>query len=482
MPRRILYGLLLVCCAWVSSFAQPVAPEVLWTRTFGGPRFEKANAITPTSDGGFVLVHMSSSYGAGDFDRYVVKTDSNGILLWDSIYGGPDWDETWAVWECADGGFVLVGTTKSFGNGWWDGYVSKIDSVGNELWSRTYGSDGADGFFDGAATPDGGCAFAGNYGSGQFYLVRTDAAGDTLWTRTYGGDSGERAWAMESTADGGFILAGYTDSDTTGGKDVYLVKTDSAGNAEWTRTIGGEADDQAWDIAQTADGGYVVTGVSVSAATGDEDVLLTRLDAEGGATWSRIYGGADNDRGYCVSEESDGGFLIAGYTGSYGAGATDGWLLKTDAWGELLWSQPYGGGDSEEFTKIIHYSDGYMAVGSTQSWGSGGWDFWMVRLTAEGSATDYGPPAVAASAVLHPNYPNPFNARTCIAFDLPVTSRSRVEVLDVLGRTVAVLADRVFDSGAHSLWLDASHLSSGVYLCRLQAGAFSQTQKMMLIR
>ena len=487
MQPRALLGLLLVCSSCVSSVAQPVAPEVLWMRTFGGPGFEKANAITPTSDGGFVLVHMSSSYGAGDFDRYVVKTDSNGILLWDSIYGGSDWDETWAVWECADGGFVLVGTTKSFGYGWWDGYVSKIDAAGNELWSRAYGCDGADSFYDGVATPDGGCAFAGNYGSygygsGDLYLVRTDAAGDTLWTRTYGGYSGERAYAMESTADGGFIMAGFTESFTAGWRDAYVVKTDSAGNEEWTRTVGGEADDEVWDIAQTAHGGYVATGFVTSAVTGDEDVLLTRLDAEGGVTWSRTYGGADNDRGYCVSEESDGGFLIAGYSGSYGAGATDGWLLKTDAWGELLWSQPYGGGGSEEFTKIIHYSDGYVAVGSTQSWGAGGWDFWMVRLTAEGTPTEERPPTMAASAVLHPNYPNPFNARTRIAFDLPATSLARVEVMDILGRTVTVLADGVLPPGAHTIWFDGGNLSSGLYLCRLQAGAFSQTQKMMLVK
>ena len=487
MQLRVLLGFSLVLGSCACCLAQTSAPQIVWTRTFGGPGLDRGDAVTPTSDGGFVAVSLSSSFGAGDYDRYVVRTDSNGILLWDSTYGGTDWDETWGVWECADGSFVLIGSTRSFGYGWWDGYVSKIDAAGNELWSRTYGGDGADNLYDVVPTPDNGFAFAGmcgsyGYGSGDFYLVRTDAAGETLWTRTYGGYSGERAYAMEGTADGGFILAGYTESYTAGGQDAYVVKTDSAGNAEWTRTLGGSGDDWAWDIACTADGGYVITGFTISPTTGNEDVLLVRLAADGSVPWSRTYGGSGADCGKCVKEENDGGFLIAGYTDSYGAGFSDGWLLKTDSLGNLLWSQTYGGGASDEFANIIPYSDGYVAVGATQSWGAGGWDMWLVRLSAAGSWSDPRASTLAVSPLLHPNYPNPFNARTCITFDLPATLLARVEVMDVLGRTVAVLADGVLPPGAHTVWFDAGNLSSGLYLCRLQAGAFSQTQKMMLVK
>jgi hypothetical protein len=432
-------------------------------------------------------VSVSSSFGAGDYDRYVVRTDSNGILLWDSAYGGFDREEAWEVWECADGGFVVVGNTESFGYGLWDGYVSKIDAAGNELWSHPYGGDGFDALYDGCPTSDGGCAFAGSYGSygyesGDFYLVRTDAAGETLWTRTYGGPSGERAWAMEGTADGGFVLAGFTESFTAGGQDMYVVKTDSAGNAEWTRTVGGSGDEWAWDIACTADGGYVVTGFTISVTNGNEDVLLVRLAADGSVPFSRTYGGSGTDWGYCVKEENDGGFLIAGCTDSYGAGANDGWLLKTDSLGNLLWSQTYGGGGADEMFDIKPYSDGYIVTGATQSWGAGGWDIWLVRLSAAGSWSDPRASTLAVSPLLHPNYPNPFNARTCITFDLPATLLARVEVADVLGRTVALLADGVLPPGAHAVWFDGGNLASGLYLCRLQAGAFSQTQKMMLVK
>jgi hypothetical protein len=487
MPRQVVIGFLLGLAACASSVAQPLAPHIIWARTFGGSGFEKATAVTPVSDGGFVLVHMSSSYGAGDLDRYAVRTDSNGIFLWDFTSGGSDWEETWAVWECADGGFILVGTTRSFGYGLTDGYVSKIDASGNELWWHTYGSEAADNFYDGVALPDGGYAFAGlwasyGYGSGDFYLVRTDSSGDTLWTRTYGGEYGERALAMKGTTDGGFILAGYTESGTAGGQDAYVVKTDSAGNAQWTRTVGGGRDDWAWDIACTADGGYVATGFVTSAATYDEDVFLVRFAADGSVLWSRTYGGTGTDCGYSVIQENDGGFLIAGSTESYGAGFSDAWLLKTDNEGHLLWSQTYGGGSSDEFTDIHVYSDGYIVAGATQSWGAGGWDFWLVRLSAEGSWSEPRAPELTVSPRLHPNYPNPFNASTCIGFDLPATSPARVEVVDLMGRTVSVLADGVFSPGSHNLWFDGGHLASGVYLCRLQAGDFAQTRKMMLVK
>lgn len=486
MQLRVLLGLLLVLGSCASSVAQPSAPQIVWARTFGGPGLENGDAVTPTSDGGFIVVSLSSSFGAGDYDRYVVRTDSNGILLWDSTYGGADWDETWGAWECADGSFVLVGSTRSFGYGSWDGYVSKIDAAGNELWSRTYGGDGTDNLYDVVPTPDNGFAFVGmcgssGYGSGDFYLVRTDAAGETLWTRTYGGYSGERAYAMEGTADSGFILAGFTESFTAGGRDAYVVKTDSAGNVDWTRSLGGEGDERARDIACTADGGYVVVGDAISATTGNADALLIRLAADGSALWSRTYGGTGGDWGNCVKEENGGGFLIAGYTDSYGAGFNDGWLLKTDSLGNLLWSQTYGGGGSDVFVDLQLCSSGYIVVGATQSWGAGGGDMWLVRLSAP-LRSDPRAPTLAVSPLLHPNYPNPFNARTCITFDLPATLLARVEVVDILGRTVAVLADGVLPPGAHTVWFDGGNLSSGLYLCRLQAGAFSQTQKMVLVK
>lgn len=487
MQHRVLLGLLLVCSTCVTTIAQPTAPEMIWNRTFGDFGFEKSNAITPTSDGGFILVHMSSSYGAGDFDRYVVKTDSDGILLWGFTYGGYDWDETWAVWECADAGLVMVGCTQSFGAGGWDGYVSKIDAVGNELWSRTYGSDGGDCFYDGVATADGGCAFAGiygtyGYGSGDFYLVRADSEGDTLWTRTYGGYSGERAWAMAGTADGGFVLAGYSETYTAGGQDVYVVKTDSAGNAEWTRSVGGSGEEQARDIKQTADGGYIVAGFTVSPINGNKDLLLARLSAAGGVFWSRTYGGAGTDWAYTVIVDNDGGFIAGGTTDSYGAGFYDAWLIKTDSLGNLLWSQTYGGGATDEFSNMISCSDGYVAIGATQSWGAGGWDFWMVRLRNTISPVSPLACGITTEYDLHPNYPNPFNASTRIVFNLAQAGRSRIEVYNALGQTVATPVDAVLPAGSHAVSFDAANLPSGTYFYRLHAGTFTDTRSMILLK
>lgn len=484
MHRAALW-FLVIAGVYINAVAQPAAPVQLWDRTYGGPGFEKANAITPTSDGGFVLAHMSSSYGAGDFDRYVVKTDSLGDPFWTTVYGGTEWDETWAVWECANGSLMLVGCSQS-GNGSWDGYVSKIEANGEEEWFRYYGTERADCFFDGMPAPDGGAILAGitysmGAGSGDFYLVRTNLYGEPIWEQAYGGNLGERAWSMAGTSDGGYVLTGYCDSYTSLGTDVFVVKTDSAGTPQWSRMVIAERDQQARDIAQTADGGYIIAGYADDLNL-NRDLQLVRLAADGNVLWSRVYGGDGMDWAYAVLVDDDGGFIAAGCTERYGENSGDAWLIKTDSLGNLLWSQAYGGDSEEEFSNIIPYSDGFIAIGATKSWGAGDWDFWMVRLRESPSEVEPRIVGIAKTPALMQNFPNPFNAATNIAFMIPRAMPVHIDVADITGKTVASLTDAIYQSGEYVIAFDARHLSSGHYFYRLQTEEFSQTKRMVLVK
>jgi len=207
-------------------------------------------------------------------------------------------------------------------------------------WERTYGGAQSDSGFSVKQTRDGGYIVAGttsSYGAGasDVYLIKTDGRGDTLWTRTFGGDSDDVAYSVEQTGDSGYVVAGYTKSFGAGAEDVYLIKVNGRGDTLWTRTFGGDSTDAARSVQQTSDGGYVVAGYTKSFGAGNKDIYLIRTNAQGETLWTRTYGGTSNDRGYWVQETFDGGFALTG------ALSYDTHLIITDAAGETLWTRTH---------------------------------------------------------------------------------------------------------------------------------------------
>jgi len=208
---------------------------------------------------------------------------------------------------------------------------------GDTLWTRTYGGIYDDAAYSVDQTTDGGYICAGwtvSFGGLDFYLVKTDASGDTQWTRIYDHDGDNEAYSAQQTTDGGYIIAGWTV-----GMNFYLVKTDAGGNTLWTRTYGGSMSDWAYSVQQTTDGGYIIAGFTYSFGAGNSDCYLVKTNADGDTLWTRTYGGSFNDEAYSVQQTTDGGYIIAGRTGSFGAGYSDIYLVKTDAGGDTLWTR-----------------------------------------------------------------------------------------------------------------------------------------------
>jgi predicted secreted protein with PEFG-CTERM motif len=254
-----------------------------WTKVYGGAKRDEAYSVINTNDGGYALAGFTASYGAGGYDFWLVKTNANGNYLWSRTFGGTGDEEVHSVVQTSDGGYALAGYTKSFGAG---------------------GSD--------------------------FWLVRTDANGYALWKKTYGGTKDDVALSVVQTGDGGYALAGYTESFGAGGDDFWLVKTNANGNALWNKTYGGGGADGAFSVVQTGDGGYALAGYTESFGAGGDDFGLVKTDAMGSELWTRTYGGAYTDIACSVVQTGDGGYALAGYTESFGAGSADFWLVKTD--------------------------------------------------------------------------------------------------------------------------------------------------------
>jgi hypothetical protein len=205
------------------------------------------------------------------------------------------------------------------------------------------------------------------------------------FAKTYGGTGNDNARSVQQTSDGGYIVAGYTRSFGAGSDDIFLMKTDANGNLQWAKTYGGTYWDYAYSVQQTSDGGYIVAGYTYSFGAGGDDIFLIKTDANRNISWAKTYGGTDEDRAYSVRQTSDGGYIVAGYTHSFGAGGQDFFLIKTDANGNLQWAKTYGGTDVDGAFSFQQTSDGgYILAGDTRSFGAGDYDIFLIKTDASG--------------------------------------------------------------------------------------------------
>ena len=255
-------------------------------------------------------------------------------------FGGSSNDIGRSASQTNEGGFIIIGETGSYGAGHNDVWLIKTDVLGNEEWNKTFGGSDIEFGLSVEQTYNGGFIITGyteSYGAGSFdvWLIKTDANGNEEWNKTFGGSSSDVGNSVSQTDDGGFIITGYTSSYGAGNSDVWLIKTDALGNEEWSRTFGGSSDDIGYSVSQTDDEGYIITGWTQSYGAGSYDVWLIKTDANGNEEWNKTFGGSDTDYGLSVEQTYDSGFIITGPTRSYGSGHNDVWLIKTDSQGNV---------------------------------------------------------------------------------------------------------------------------------------------------
>ncbi len=257
-------------------------PGTEWMKAFGGSSLDFGEVVQQTTDGGYIIAGATGSYGAGSRDVYLLKADASGNKEWEKTFGGSGWDFAYSVEQTMDGGYIIAGTTGSYGAGSYDVYLIKTDASENKEWEKTFGGSGWDNAYSVQQTTDGGYIIAGttdSYGAGleDVYLIKTDASGNKEWEKTIGGGSSDFAYSVQQTTGGGYIIAGATDSYGAGSRDVYLIKTDASGNEEWEKTIGGSSSDFADSVEQTTDGGYIIAGITDSYGAGGGDVYFVKV-------------------------------------------------------------------------------------------------------------------------------------------------------------------------------------------------------------
>ena len=334
MKRIILLG------AFFLIFTSFMSLNAQWARTYGGSDEDNAYSIDQTSDGGYIVAGYTLSFGAGYKDFWVLKLSSTGAIEWEQTYGGSNDDVAQFIQQTSDGGYIVAGETWSFGAGYCDIWVLKLSSTGSIEWQQTYGG---------------------------FY-------------RDY-------ARLIQQTSDGGYIVAGYAFSFVTGSLDIWVLKLSSTGAIDWQRTYGGTYNDFAWEIQQTDDGGYIVAGQTYSFGAGSDDAWILKLSSTGAIEWQQTYGGIDRDWASTIRQTSDGGYIVACGTYSFGAGDWDFWILKLSSTGAIEWERTYGGiqGDYVGYPSIQHEKyGGYIVAGYTESFGAGKRDVWVLKLSSAG--------------------------------------------------------------------------------------------------
>jgi predicted secreted protein len=327
---------LLVSLISMSCGGGAIPAATAWTKTFGGSGNDRGHSVQQTSDGGYIIAGSTDSYGAGSDDVWLVKADSSGNLAWNKTFGGPSEDNGSSVQQTSDGGYIIAGSTDSYGAG-----------------------------------------------SDDVWLIKADSSGNLAWNKTFGGPSEDHGYSVRQTSDGGYIIAGATASYGAGNDDVWLIKADSSGDMAWNKTFGGSGDDYGHSVQETSDGGYVIAGATASYGAGNDDVWLIKADSSGDMAWNKTFGGSGDDYGHSAQETSDGGYVIAGATGSYGAGSADVWLIKADSSGSMAWNKTFGGSGNDYGHSVQETSDGgYIIAGTTDSYGAGGYDIWLIKVTA----------------------------------------------------------------------------------------------------
>lgn len=519
-------------------------PTIQWSKCFGGIDYDLGDCIGATSDGGFIVVGSSgivsgdvtSNHGGSWSDYWIIKLDSAGLIEWQKSIGGSQTDWASCVAQTRDGGYIVAGGTRSHdgdvsGNhGRSDCWIVKLSSQGVMQWQKCYGGSGDDYALGIAQTFEGGYVFVATsqsqngdlLGKSSLYadcwVVKLDTFGVIEWQRSFGGSdsitSETPGGSIAQTSDGGFIVAATTDAtdgdvhSSHGGAGGWVIRLDASGRIVWEHMLGdtstsGFGCEEAHCIIQTRDKGFMVVGSGCILNVHGVQYWAVKLDSSGSIEWQKYYGGGGGDNAWSVVQTSDGGYVLAGDSGSddgdvtgnhpqeggLGIPSTDAWIVKIDSVGELLWEQSYGGTLDDYAGSILQMDNGAFVfagyTGSVDGDVNGNhsyyYDIWVVKLAVGPSAV----PEKVRQPIAHrldQNYPNPFAESTQIPLSLS-EMESRVATLRIyntLGELVQDLTDQV--RSTNNICFTAEGISPGVYSCVLEIKGSRQVRQLLVIR
>jgi hypothetical protein len=500
MRRLAMKTAILVMCLLILA-AGPASADLdsLWMRTFGGAANDGFRSAVPTSDGGFVAVGYTYSYGPGDVNMFAVKTNSSGDSVWMRTYGGNGRDYAYDVRETGDGGYVIAGYTTSFGSGLEDVYVLKVDSGGDTVWTRTFGGTKPDEGRGLCVTSDGYILVSGTCESyaddiTDLYLLKLDSSGDSVWTRVIDDDDYNWGQGVCELGDGNYAVCGAT-GNLVSSLQTWVVKLDPDGNIIWDYGYGDTGvNNPDWGLCvhAVADTEVVVAGRYGIEIRDPLGPFFLRADLDGNQTAYRRYRRSvasdsyyDRANSFALIPES--GYLFCGMKKDNSTHNNDLMLLKRVHGEGWEFEQVIGGAGTDWGSSVATVDPGYYIVaGHTASFGAGGYDGWLLSMKEPLAGTAPTADDVRGLSLAAPN-PNPFAASTVIRFRVPEPMDVHLAVYDISGRLVTALANGVHAAGQYATawngWDREGHqVAPGIYVVRLEAGQTSASRKLVMLR
>ena len=458
--------------------AQPT-PDTLWTTHFGNP--------SGTDVGSFVFESSDGGYFAGgtstlSTSMILSRLDSLGNTLWSRLYyNGYFQHRAYDAVPTLNGGAVMAGSTDWIGAGMTDAYLICVDQNGDTIWTRTFGGSWHDVALAMVATQDSGFLVTGYVSELQPYdkdlfVFKCDNNGEILWSIVVGGDEPDEGKAIVATVDGGALAVGYTMSAAEGQSYIYAVRLTQSGDVLWERYYDQEGLSEARGVALSGDDGFVIVGTEgyISCA------LL--VDLNGTELWHRTYGGLTGNVATDVLPSSQGSFMIVGDMYVPPLAARQFYLMRIDTLGNMLWRIFYGLSGDESLPKLARTADsGYVLCGGSTSFNLLS-DIFVVKTGREQLSGVPPRDQGLASTFVLTIFPNPFNAVTTISLSLPTASDFELSVFDMTGRYVHTLHEGILNAGEHRIGFDAGSLPSGIYFARMEMPSQLSTQKLLLIK
>ena len=309
-----------------------------WSRHFGTSYgTENGNKVIETPDSGFIVVGFTNSFGNGGYDIYAIRTNSLGEEIWSKTFGGSDWDFGYDIVILPDGNYGIIGSTYSFGNGGSDVYYIEIDDNGNEIQTKTFGGIGDEIAKAIILSNDNKLMICGEttelgseYSDG--YIIKAELNGDTVWTKIFGGDTTDYFADVIQTIDNNYLAVGATSS--FGSKmDYYSVKFDNSGAVIYERHDGGTGDEEAREVAERPSGICSILGYTTSEGAGGKAIQMLQVNSGGWWQGSPQYGSPVEEDGFSIHYTHDNGFIMSGITNGYNAVNYDVLIIKTDSIG-----------------------------------------------------------------------------------------------------------------------------------------------------
>ncbi len=464
--------ILLISIVVGTLVSQRCFAQELFTRVYGGNSYDFGKGVIQTPDNGYLIAGTTGSFGVESGQIMLIKTGEEGYEEWRKYYGGPLADQAESMQISSDGNLLIAGSTETVDNSY-QFYALKLNMAGDTIWTRTYGGQSWDLCRKAVALDDGGFALFGqtfSSGSGDFFLVRIDSEGDTLWTKTYGGSGLESGEAIDVPADGGYFLAGYTESFGAGKADMYVIKTDENGDTLWTKTFGGAEDDFCYGIGATADSGYVMVGGTYSNTAGVSDMVIQKEGAD--LTWVQYASFAGEGGAYrdVIIEPLTGNVTAIGNHTGGDFGKIDGRIIRYGADG--IWNgaaKDHGSLEDDFFYDVKLCSDnGYIIVGNTQGYLNRFDDVFLVKTGNNGLSVD---PELGVNEIILGGKqfgvvvgPNPFTTQAPSLY---------IQNFDELERVAEKLQIRLYNAFGQEVYqqlvtagtttLETGALSNGIY-------------------